>query len=358
MSTTLTLTMRLWRPALALLLALTASAGARAQAPPGLAGVAKNLHAFLQGRGADAVAVGDFRGPPQVDSNYGPGIQQGLGAELAALKVRVDRKAKLSVTGEYLARVYDRSGEVLTTLQTDLKGTGDLARYLGATVSLPPNATRQDRNQELKERLDKPSVHIKGTLIYARPGSPYAVEVLVKKKPGDKAVPCQPRVEEGQVYVDLRRDDLYEIKVYNGGKHEAAVTCHIDGLDVFTFSELRDEKTGRPRYSYYVVKPQGATQIVGWHKRNEKPDNYLSFQVMAYGKGASAFAPEKAAGKTGVITCTYSLAWTGRPPDEEKNARDAGGNETGFGPPVSRQAREVERQVGVVRDVISIRYSR
>jgi hypothetical protein len=363
-------------PALTLLVALGSSLRASAQGtlPEELTRVAKGIQKLLAGRDDDRISVGDFRGPARYDNNYGPGIQERLAAQLHALKVRVDRKAPTTVTGEYLvvedkhvkdliavrliARVYDKNGEVLTTLQADLRGTNDVGQILAPTVSLPVNGDRKTRNEELKKHLDKPSVHIKGTRISASPDSPYSVEVLVKTKAHDKARPRAPRIEGGQAYVDLRRDELYELRLHNASKHDAAITIHIDGLDVFTFSDVRDPKTGRPKYRYYIVVPKYPFDVVGWHKRNEPPNNFLSFLVTAYGKGASAYAPEKAVGKTGTITLTFAMAWTGKTPEEEKYARDAGGNETGFGPPVSRRINELQRQIGVVRDIVTIRYSR
>jgi hypothetical protein len=349
-----------------------------AQAQPGawgqdLAVVAKGIQQLLTGRGEEAIAVGDFRGPAQIDTNFGPGFQQQLDAELRALKIRVDRKARLSVTGEYLAvqdknhpgliavrfiaRVFDDKGEVLTTLQVDLKATSAIGKILSPTVSLHANGTREDRNEQIKEKLAKPEAHVRGTQVAAAADSPYAVEVLVKSHAAKQAQARTPQLDGGQAYVEIRRDEMYEIKLHNYSKLEAAVTVHIDGLDAFTFSDVRN-KAGRSRYSHFIVAPGSSMVVVGWHKHNQPPDNFLAFLVTQYGKGAASQTPQQAAGKVGVITVTFARAWTGKPPAEEGNARDASGNETGFGPPQSQAVHEVQRQIGVILDIVSIRYTR
>ena len=57
-----------------------------------------------------------------------------------------------------------------------------------------------------------------------------------------------------------------------------------DHRGVFTFSEVRNPKTGAPRYSHFIVAPGKDALIRGWHKRNEAPNNFLSFLVTAYGE--------------------------------------------------------------------------
>lgn len=331
---------------------------------PELATVAKSVQKLLEGRNEDSIAIGDFSGPAQIDSNFGPGIQQGLAAELTALKVRIDRKAKYSAKGEYLTvadknvkdlisvrlivRVFDQFATELVALPIDLKGTNDLGKILAPTVSLPPKGDRRERNETIQKSLDKPKVHIDGSKVSTKQDSPFAVEVVVKGE-GRKA-----KVEEAQAFVEIQREEIYEVVLHNKSHLEAAITPNIDGLDVFTFSELRNEKTGHPKYSHFVIPANGSTVIKGWHKNNKEA---LSFLVTEYGKGAASEA-KVARGKIGVLTVTFAFAWSGKePPDEEKGARD-GGNETGFGPPQKVNLNEVHRQIGVVRDIVSIRYTR
>jgi len=94
--------------------------------------------------------------------------------------------------------------------------------------------------------------------------------------------------------------------------------------------------------------------ITGWHKTNDVSDSFL---VTGYGKGAAGLIHADGS-KIGVITVQFAIAWSGDDvPDVEKGARD-GGNETGFGPPTRTGTNEATRHVGVVRDEISVRYTR
>jgi hypothetical protein len=197
-------------------------------------------------------------------------------------------------------------------------------------------------------------VRFDGTKIIPSAKSPYAIEVLVKRDIKALAMPRQPRFEGDNPFVDTQRGELYAVRVYNNSQHEAAVTLHIDGLSVFTFSEVRDPK-GAPRYSHYIIPPGKDTTIHGWHKRNEPPDNFLSFLVTAYGDGASKLVAQPT-GKVGLITATFAYAWPKgqEPPKDDRSA----GDETGLGPPISAKFAEPQRTIGAVRDIVSIRYTR
>src|SRR5581483_6964618 len=157
---------------------------------------AQSIKKLLDGRSEDTIAIGDFTGPAQIDSNFGPGIQEFLTAELQGQGLRIDRKAKLSTKGEYLTvadknaaglvavrvivRVFDQFANELVSLPLDLRGTEDVAKMLAPTVSLPAKGDRRERNERLQESIDRPSVHIDGAKISSRKESPFAVELVVK----------------------------------------------------------------------------------------------------------------------------------------------------------------------------------
>src|SRR5205823_2102094 len=131
----------------------------------------------------------------------------------------------------------------------------------------------------------------------------------------------------------------------------AAVTLTIDGLDVFAFTEVRTPE-GRPKYTHFVLPP-GESLITGWHKTNDRADTFL---VTEYGKGAISKVRDPNRGKVGVVTVTFALAWQGeQPPEEEKGSRNAGGNETGFGPPTKVNLKEAAYKIGAVREVVGVR---
>lgn len=340
-----------------------------------LGGLAKSIKDVLEEEKQTAVAMCDFSGPAQLDANSGPGIQQLLTQELLALKVSVKKDANLSIKGRY-ARVPNKTDPDLVNLKLTVEvldsnderkaefhalitGNTDIAKAFGPTVYLPPLANYADRNQEIRKRLDKPYANVAGSKVSASPDSPYAVELLVKGNSEDQARPREVHRDKGQAYVDIQRYEIYEVKVYNNSPYEAAVSLTIDGLDSFTFSEDRDEKTGQPKYSNYIVSPYKWTIIKGWHRTSDpkRDDNVLSFLVTEYGKGAASQQPSR--GKIGVLSVTFAAAWSSAqemPPDE-RGSRNAG-NETGFGPPQKVGFAAVKRSIGVPRSIVSIRYTR
>jgi hypothetical protein len=294
----------------------------------------------------------------------------------------VQKKATLSLRGRYdkvpdprdasqilikvTAEITNVKGDRIGEEFAELRDTSLIAGMLGSTVALPPAAPREKRNEILQKSLEKPSFSPEGTLIRSGPDRPFAVEILVvpiRDAPQDAKgwakVPARAAIsKDGQPFVDIKRDEVYAIRIHNNFKngddaYEVAVLVAIDGIDVFNYSQMRDPKTRKPKYTHYVCPP-GQCTISGWHKTNEQSDSFL---VTKFGEGAASHA-KIAHGKIGVITVKFALAWAGNEvPGPEKGARDAG-NETGFGPPVRTQLKEVERHVGVVRDVISVRYSR
>lgn len=333
--------------------------------------VAKSIQALLAEEGQQTVAVGDFTGPAQLEANFGPGIANDLSAELGVLKVIVDKKASLSVKGRYALvednknrdlrivkltiQVLDRNDDVKSEFRAEVRDNNTIAQVSGATVAFSANADKQTRNEEIQKAVDKPSIHVDGSKCSATKDSLFAVELLVKNDPHGTGTPRAPVIEDGQAYVEIKRDEYYEIKLYNEATHETACEVIIDGLNVFAFSDMKDEKTGKPKYKYYVLDPKKPATIVGWHRTNEQSD---SFVVTEYGKGASAKG-QVTSGKTGVITISFAAA-SNHPMDlpQDDGARNASSNETGFGPPIRTDLKEVERTIGTVREIVSIRYSR
>ena len=340
-----------------------------------LAPLAKDLLKLVTDTNQSGLEIVVFTG--EGHSNIGAGLREDLKLALHALRPGlVQEKAALRVTGTYKrvpdplapdlvllkvdAAVEDKSQEI-ASYSIQVRDTGLIALSDGGTVSLAPKATREMRNKALQPALQQPSYHVQNTIIRTRPQSPFGLEVLVTSRqhaPTDVAgwnriPPRAPINQNGEAYVAINRDEVYALRVHNKMKHEAAVTTTIDGVDVFTFSEIRDEH-GLPRYKQNIIAP-GTGMIVGWHKTNQRSDSFL---VTEYGKGAASKVGIPAQGKVGVITVRFALAWQGKNiPEEEMGARD-GGNETGFGPPVRVNQQEVQRHTGVVRDVISVRYSR
>jgi hypothetical protein len=333
--------------------------------------LATAVHNFLLEEKLETVAVGDFANPAKVDNaNFGPGLKKLLTEELQALKVTVSGKASHSVQGRFAvvtdptdrnqiairltAEVLNASDQRVGEFKADVQSNTDIAKLTGITASLPSRGDKERRNEEIQKAKDKPKVTLEGTLIRTKADSPFAVELLVRSKDSPAAAPRPATVRDGQAFVDILRDEIYEVRVYNKTASEAAVSLTIDGVDVFAFSDLKDAKTGKPRYTHFIVAPNSKFTIHGWHKTN---DRALSFLVTEIGKGASSGL--KSTGQVGVLTVTFSLA--GAFPKDlpgDDAARGAPENETGFGPARDTQLKEVARTIGVVRDVITVRYTR
>src|SRR5262249_47394271 len=205
-------------------------------------------------------------------SNAGVGLEEILKAELEKIhKGIVQANALFEVKGDYalvtsdtnrevkeikiVARLIQTdSGEELVRLrsQTRLTGTSTLAELIQRTAALPPNGTKEERNKVTQNRLRNPSATTHGpqpTLISSTPNSPYAVELLVKPLGShDNAAPRAARAEHGQAFVDIQKDELYEVKIYNNSGRPVAVTLTVDGLDVFHFSKNR-KSDGRPQFT-------------------------------------------------------------------------------------------------------------
>jgi hypothetical protein len=336
-----------------------------------LAKVAQDIARLLQGEDEETVTVGQFTGPARLASSAGPSIQKTLADQLTKLKVRVTRRANLEIKGDYLDvedrqtgklaamlkwRVLDRTGKVLSEDQRGIFGDATLASLFGLTTELPPRGDADERDQKLKDAIDKPKTAIQETRISAGKESPFAIEVAIKE--GETFIPRAPTVDDGLAFVPIKRGEAYQVRLVNHADFDAAVTLTIDGLNMFSFSDVKDD-SGRPKYSQVIV-PAGKTGLIsGWHRTNEVSDSFLVTEF-----ARSAAAELKSDGDIGTITASFSAAWptNGQPPGDEpptppsRFSRSA--DATGRGPQVGAEYKEVERQFGVVRASISARYTK
>jgi hypothetical protein len=359
----------------ALAVAAAAPAPARAEGTlrAELEALAKDVKKLLDGRGDTAIAVGQFVGPTDLPSSAGPAIALLLTEELKKQGLDVRRRAELTIEGRYVdtidaqsdrlavalsIKIVDRQGEEIVGLKLKPRGIfGDptIASLLGLTVQLPPGGDGKERDQRLKDSIKKPRTQLDKTRISAA-GAPYAIEVLVKS--GGKYLPRAAKEEDGLAFVPIKRDEVYAIRLVNDSPHEAAVTVTVDGLNVFTFSEIRDKKTGRPCFSRLILKPKSSYLLKGWHKTNERSNEFL---VTAYDKSAAAELGSTA--NIGTITVSFAAAWpkNGKPPADEprnpdKHARSA--DATARGLEFHEKFTEVQRDFGVTRAAVSVRYAK
>ena len=237
-----------------------------------------------------------------------------------------------------------------------------------------PDESKQERQKKIEKAILAPVVHIHGehqTLISSDEKSPFSIEIRVKPNAMEKAKARRATAgdlknNDGKVvgkgaFVDIELNELYEVVVYNNSGRVVAVALTIDGVDQFHFCRERNEKTGAPLFSHWIMvddakknTPQKELLIPGWFNtsKNEK-ETYLSFLVTGYGQGAREKAKIAAVGDVGLIRVSILEA---EPFTERSTPRN--GNETGFGPPVGGKVEAVRYEVMSEMDSIVVRYNR
>ncbi|CAN5913785.1 hypothetical protein BH23PLA1_BH23PLA1_25370 [soil metagenome] len=331
--------------------------------------IAEKLAEYLEtSKYGQTVSVGRFGCPPQLGANAGPGMVKLLHEELERHGIKVQRVAKFGVEGEYTlleehpgtgvpaaritAKLVDRSGTVTTQVERYVEyveKVQDIAVLFGATAEVKYEHGEPDPLMVLHERIVKPRVDVRMTKVAATPESAYAVEILIAE--GDDYSPRSPENQDGLAFVPIRRDEIYAIRLINDSGQDAAVTLSIDGLNMFAFSENR-------HYRYVIVPAESQGVIKGWHRTNQVTD---AFKVTEFAGSAVAELGADDA-DLGVITVAFSQAWPkDSPPPRELQQMLARRNErlaTGRGPSIEQRFEVVERLVGPLQTVISIRYTR
>jgi hypothetical protein len=372
---------RLWIGiAMGLAFALTAPSHVFATSSQLRDGLAKMAKEIIESTKGQPVSIGQFTPTKMPASNAGTGIEQILKAELEHLHPGVVQMTGLyEIKGDYILvpsisepamkeikitiRIIESStGDELGALKSSLRldGTSTIAELVQLTGALPPKGDKIERNKEIQKRLEHPTVFIHGaqkTLISSQKNSPYAVQILVKPlfvDPKSAATPREARVEGGQAYVEIQKEELYEVKLYNNSHKDVAAAVSIDGLDVFHFTVDRD-KHNRPKYTHFIIGPKDSVTVVGWHHTVDPnaSDNFLSFLVTELGKGAASQAGIASRGQIGVIHVQFADCSPLRP-----GSKARGGTETGFGPPRKVKQQPVRYQIEPPHDFVTIRYNR
>jgi hypothetical protein len=326
---------------------------------------ARDIKKFLDQRGEKAVAMGQFAGPPQLAANPGPGLALILSQELQKLQVVVKLKANLGITGEFRdvtdvadpdnkqlavelkVKIVDRKNQALQVFSCGIFGAPDVAYLVGAVTRLPVNADARGRAAQLEKDLENSPAHVRGARVSAGADRPYAVEILVNQRPR------KAQLVDGLPFVEVNRGEIYSIRLANDSDHDAAVLLSIDGINVFAFNE--DPEPDGVQREYRVIVPKRGTSLVqGWYRKAGRSDSFL---VTGYADSAAAFL-SAGSNKIGTVTASFHAAWEkGKaPPADEGQALSS--NATGFGPPVEERYVRLEREIGVVRDVVTVRYSR
>src|SRR5262249_15377668 len=157
-----------------------------------------------------------------------------------------------------------------------------------------------------------------------------------------------PIAGNGFAYVPLGVGDIFAVRLVNDSDHDAAVRLTLDGLSLFAFSD-------HPSYRYVIVLSKGSALIKGWHRNNERSEE---FRLTRYADGAGARKLRPPTDEVGTITAVFHAAWDPRvgPPADEGDL-EARGDDVGVGRGrlIDTPAREVKRTLGRPRVTLNLR---
>jgi hypothetical protein len=256
----------------------------------------------------------------------------------------------------------DAQGFTIVEFERMIFGLPDLVESTGATGAFPPNATPQVRNELAVKYLQQASTFLTTAAttvpkllpgVYESQQAQYGIEILVED-PHGKLMPREAKVadaKENNAVVEIRRNEIYAVRLINNSEYDAAVALTVDGLSTFAFSETD--------CSVMLVPAGSDTVVTGWHRRNEGAHAVSAFKVTEYPESAAAkiFATNKPS-SVGTINACFRAAWTGNkiPPDEPMDKDSRGALGTGIGPPRPGQFQVVRMTTGVVRANVAVRY--
>lgn len=370
--------------------------------------VARSVTKLLTARGQNSIAIGQLTGPPNFPSSAGSGLLQTLTEEFSELGIAVKKRANYGLKCEFSATkvrrpdpknsfrriavlavkfrgsVVDEFGEIVTDFNLngdvaeqqididngefskEIEGEENFVQLIGSTVNLPASDLPAERAERLQQSLVDPensaNIHIAGqTQLFAGQDSPYGIQLLsgpAPKSGNAKVAPTPIKLEDGLPHVQLDQGDVYQVRLINNSNFDAAVKLTIDGLSVFSFSEVKHTsgpRKGEPRYSVYIVRPHSTLTVMGWHLSNEL---VASFLVTSYEESAAARLGHES--NLGTVTATFAAAWPAnqKPPADEPSTPRGAPRATGFGPPRKQIVQEFRRQVGVIRAGVTLRYSK
>lgn len=369
-----------------LALAVVASAwpaGAQEGLRPDLSDISKAVAAVVKKEGQSAVSLGPFTGR-YVPASAGAGIKKVLAEELVMQGIAINEKSTLEVSGRYIplgdqqdfaqskeilglqisVTISDAQGTPLAIIDKGLKAqlekTVDdravVAQVLGVTQpDEGGNRTQERQGRDLKKRIDQPAVTIMGSRVKADRQGRYAIEVHVLRD--GKYMPLTPTDQDGFAFALLEKTDVFAINLINESDFETAFELTVDGLSNFAFFEKKG-------YRHLIVRPRSSYLLKGWQRNLQTSDEFV---ITDYAKGA---VKELGASPDGVgtITVAFSAAWdpqwdpkdpdksklSRRPPDESASRDTAAGRRNQISTPVV----EIPREIGRVRDIISIRYKK
>ncbi|MCC7420835.1 MAG: hypothetical protein IT428_11160 [Planctomycetaceae bacterium] len=311
-------------------------------------------------RNANAIFLDTLKADPALEGSSGSRLTTALEKALKTTNLTLSRQnyqfkiqglilrgesaETKQVGAEVMLRFVDREDVELGRKNRFIFGESATHALLNTNISTPPGTDDRTRNAKLKE--NKPEVKVEGTKIRTTASSPYAVEIRIKKEGAYAPRGVEVGRESGRPFVEIHRDEVYAIRLYNDSDIEAAVHVTVDGLSVFEFSTIKEQPM------YWIVPPKSHYDVLGWKITEELTDEFKSVE---FPKSAAADKKLSHDEKIGVINTLFHASWeddTKRPADEK------GTKASGRGDRIIDKAEVVDRYIGAQRDSISIRYER
>ena len=254
------------------------------------------------------------------------------------------------------SRLIDSEKDLALENRPRVTDLGDLANMSGQTGFTPPSVPAGEKFKAFfeSEKGNPNLFELAGTMIRPK-GAPYAVEMRHARFEGSQepnAAGFQPlaaTVRDGRPFLAVKPGEVIAVRIINEADHEAAVTLSIDGLNMFTFREDKNDKA-----EHVIVAPHSAADILGWY-RDDKTSNV--FQVVDLPPHPDSKLLKNPA-LIGAITVTFAACWEkdNQKPKDEPSTRQA--TEIQLGAPIDAPYQSVKRCFGVQRAAVTVRYDK
>ena len=342
----------------------------------GMRKMAVEIKKYLDAEGLPkSMIVGDFSGAPRLKASGGVELSRSIAEHLEAAGLRVSDDGELQLLGNFKltekrqfpgeafdslaleieATILDGSDDELVTLEFAIFGSVTL-QIAGIDVDIPAKATDAEREKEIIDAGPRPQTQLRGTIVRAAPTSLFGLELLVNN--ANKLSSRTPTLDsKRRAFVKLHKGEEFVVRLWNDADHEVAVDLTVDGVSAFVLAKKK-----RVRNSLFIVAPHSSYVVPGWFW---DLSNTNAFEIGGYAKSVNKQVGGSSAG-VGTISARFRASWGGdvpRPVDEPRagaNSKDAAapGKAVVLGRDLKKNYEQVDRDFGVVRAVVNIRYDK